>query len=499
MLLSKSNQTIEPNGKNIVSLKYGFTHWLKAILSIIAVSSYPILFLYFQNSDEASFADVIVPLIIFIGAGVMIFLISYIIIKCVSKAAIISSLFMLLLMNYSFLERGVRTIFPGLYYWHIFLICLFILGHIVWFIYKKVNKDIANLCILIINIVFCGLILLNGLIATPKIVNKISFEKQLKEQKVEEKILIKDDDMPNIYYLIFDEYSSIDFIKKYYNYDNSAFADNLEKIGFNVSYTSHNESTNTATITANLVNLDYIVKDKMPASEKDFYRKNNFLFNYLAKRNYEIVGVGDVKFYGLNNAVSTEKVSSKTIDGKTIADIIYERTFISPFYKNYSYTKGAQEILDALEYLKGVANYSKNTFVLSHIVCPHAPFYFKSNGVPYKNPMEIWKDNNYYLGQYIFITSQIVEIVDSIITNDPECVIIVQSDHSARADSYENLNKFELKDKKSIFNAVYFKGEKIDIEGLSGVNTLRCLLNELFNDDFEMLEVPIDNSKLGKE
>jgi len=209
MLLSKSNQTIEPNGKNIVSLKYGFTHWLKAILSIIAVSSYPILFLYFQNSDEASFADVIVPLIIFIGAGVMIFLISYIIIKCVSKAAIISSLFMLLLMNYSFLERGVRTIFPGLYYWHIFLICLFILGHIVWFIYKKVNKDIANLCILIINIVFCGLILLNGLIATPKIVNKISFEKQLKEQKVEEKILIKDDDMPNIYYLIFDEYSSM--------------------------------------------------------------------------------------------------------------------------------------------------------------------------------------------------------------------------------------------------------------------------------------------------
>ena len=44
-------------------------------------------------------------------------------------------------------------------------------------------------------------------------------------------------------------------MKKYYNYDNSAFTDYLEEIGFNVSYTSHNDSIETAN-TTNLVNLN---------------------------------------------------------------------------------------------------------------------------------------------------------------------------------------------------------------------------------------------------
>lgn len=54
---------------------------------------------------------------------------------------------------------------------------------------------------------------------------------------------------------------------------------------------------------------------------------------------------------------------------------------------------------------------------------------------------------------------------------------------------------FPLEDMSNIFNAVYYKKEKIDIEGLSGVNTLRHVLNVVFGDNFEMLDIPVDDYK----
>ena len=54
-----------------------------------------------------------------------------------------------------------------------------------------------------------------------------------------------------------------------------------------------------------------------------------------------------------------------------------------------------------------------------------------------------------------------MEIVESIVENDPNSIIIIQSDHSARASSDDDLflNIFSLEDMSSVFNAVYCKGE----------------------------------------
>ena len=95
-----------------------------------------------------------------------------------------------------------------------FPIFLFILAHLAWFITKKVSKNLAETVSLVICIVFSSLILFNGIISVPTIINKISNEKQVKEQMGKTAHIVdKDTDLPNIYYLIFDEYSSIDFMK----------------------------------------------------------------------------------------------------------------------------------------------------------------------------------------------------------------------------------------------------------------------------------------------
>lgn len=474
---------------------YGVKAWIIALISIFAVISYPVLFLYFQNAEEVRFIEVISPLFVFMACGLIVFIISVFIAKSVSLAALITNFCMLIVLNYAFIEKIVYKIFPMFYYWHVYAILVFGFIILARLLYKKISADIANSVVLVIGIVFGSLIVLNGIVAFPTIIKKITVENKTLEHQAEDN-KTEMGELPNIYFLLFDEYSSIDFMRKYYNYDNSAFESHLLKDGFNISYTSHNDSISTTTVTTNLLNLNYIVNDKTSTIEKDFYRKNNYLFGYLNEKGYAIKGVGSVQAYGLVNSVSEKQdLSAKTVTGETIKDIIYKNTIIRPLYKAQAYTEAQKLIISAFEYLADPKNYSKNSFTFAHIVCPHEPFYFNKEGIPYKNPTSNWKDDKYYLEQYIFTTNKIIEIIDSIISNDPESIIILQSDHSARASSDPDLSssKFLHQDKTSIFNAVYYKGEKLDIEGLSGVNTLRSLLNKLFNENFEVIELPSAN------
>ncbi len=463
------------------------------LLCVSAVSSFPALFMYFQNADESYFSEILKPLFIFISLGIISFLIFEMIAKNTFKASAITSLFMIVILNYALLEKVVRFIIPSLRYWHIILIFLFIFTHIVWFVCKKIPIDIINTVTKVICMVFCGLILFNLFIAAPTIVKKISIERDMKKQKPIEQKTNENIDLPNIYYIILDEYSSIDFIRKYYDYDNTAFAQHLENLRFNISYTSHNESIATNTITTNLVNLDYVVHDGTPASEKKVFRSNNELFKFLVEKGYIIKGIGDAEFYGLDNvSMDISDSSSTTITGETISDLLFYNTVMAPFY-TVSNIEDVKIILSAFSYLQNSNNFSSSgNFTMSHIVSPHVPFYFDRNGKVYDNPSIDWVDKKYYLEQYIFITNKVIETVNSIIKHNPDSIIIIQSDHGARANTDPDLfmKPFALEDITNIFNAVYYKGEKLDIEGLSGVNTIRLLLNKAFGENFIMLEVP---------
>ena len=79
-----------------------------------------------------------------------------------------------------------------------------------------------------------------------------------------------------------------------------------------------------------------------------------------------------------------------------------------------------------------------------------------------------------------------LDIVKHIVSKDPESVIVLCSDHSARG------IKAGI-DMCQIFNCVYFRGEEMDIEGLSGINTLRIILNNMFGFDYEMIETIPDS------
>ena len=53
---------------------------------------------------------------------------------------------------------------------------------------------------------------------------------------------------------------------------------------------------------------------------------------------------------------------------------------------------------------------------------------------------------------------------------------------------------YKLEDMNNHFNAVYYRGEQLDIAGLSGVNTWRLLASKLFGINLDEVEVPVDEN-----
>ncbi|MCR5566938.1 MAG: hypothetical protein K6F61_08795 [Clostridiales bacterium] len=338
----------------------------------------------------------------------------------------------------------------------------------------------------IITVVFCVLVVFNFAMAVPTMIARKQSEMNT-VQYTDGNSPEADSEMPNIYYLLFDEYSGYNFMLKYYEYDNSVFIEKLKSKNFSVSYSSYNESVSTETVITNLMNLNYVVDDSWTSYDKSEVRKNGELYKLLTKHGYKLYSLTDR--YGLPLIDEQEgENEAVTISGETLRSILIKNTVVYPLLSVNR--QGLQTTIDSIE--RFICREEKSRFFISHLLLPHQPFIFDRDGNIIKNVNTNWKDKKYYLDQFIYATKVMEELIDCILKHDPDSIIILQSDHSARASTDSDIFKvvFKMEDMTNCFNCVYYMGKPVDIEGLSGVNTDRLLLSMLLDEELPPLEVP---------
>lgn len=473
---------------------------LLSIFSMLSVSLFPIVFLYSTNIGEVQLSETIKPAIMFIFVSIIVLLVGAIIYKNVLKASFISFIFMLLFTNYFSIETIIRKINYGIRYWHIVAILLFLFAHICYFVYKWKTEEAIKRVLQLGSIMFCGLIIVNVITIIPDIIKNFSQPQEIEEMNLSS----ENTNNPDIYYIVLDEYSPFETLQKYFNYYPKDFENFLVENGFTVSHTSKNESAGTHINTTNALNLDYIipitttVKDSLP------YRVNPEFFKVFANQNY------DIHIANQNYALVWEDEYYDTLNpfGKNNPEVSFSNNASSDFNKFEILVRGRtpfyilnndsesditrENVHKVFDYIKSNGKKSENNkpkLTFAHICSPHQPFVFDENGdsVPLSEANN-WSDKKYYLGQYKYITSQLQETIDFILHNNPDSIIILQSDHGPRGGNDETF--IEYADKLTIFNTVYYRNEKIDIEGQSALNTLRIVLNKLFHMNYELLEVP---------
>jgi len=462
-------------------------------------AAFPILFLYAYNISEVSLSQIWLPLLISVAAALVLWLVLSLILRSRSKAGLATAIFLAFFFSYGHIYDVVERVFDFVpKHVYLLLAMLFVWGICVYFI-GRAKRDFRTTSRWL-NIVAMVLIAIN-------LFNIASYQVKLaglddvtpaETSNTTAGNTTELDTLPDIYFVILDEYAHPDTMKEYYDYDNGEFINSLEDKGFFIAGGSEASEPLTPLIMAQILNMEYL--DYEPWSEAT-YRKiaYNQVANLLKAKGYQYIVFGNnfanytwekyaknnvdlyLSYYGYNSSsMVTEFVH-----------ILWNTTMLRPFYYQlfgiqYEHSYRSQTLY-MLEELKALPELEGPKFIFTHFICPHEPFVFGPEG-EYIDP-EKWdnhEDKQFYLGQYIFISTQIETMVDVVLKkSEIPPIIILQSDHGLRPGYPVGKDEWH-----KILNAMYLPGtDYAEISySISPVNTFRLIFNRYFGGDYPLLE-----------
>lgn len=469
--------------------------------SLLMVILYPCLFMYFQNVDEGYFFDILPAVGKFLVLAVVIFLVGYVFLRDYKKSVLYTELVMLVAMNSNSILKGVRTIvegFPRL----VFAGIVGVIFLLLLFLFKKKLKDVTELC-MILGIVFGILIAVNFVGAIPNLAQKVTHVSVDADKAISEETFTKE--TPNVYYLLYDEYGGFENVKRYYDHDNSELMNFFETEGFTYSAGSKNtEAIFTTTVIPNLMNLSYVASDTIYSVDNLKMLENAQMIQLFRNNGYEVNLINHTNLLNtlgcnvLNSDSEEESLSTYILENSIFwsIDELVDRIVIKLTGKDTSYVATCKEAIFLIETCADYRSKQNPTFTIGYLNLPHAPLIFRADGsVRPESEWYNWEDKSMYLEQYKYITSHIMKTVTNIKNADPDALIIVQSDHGNRYphwmvsdydwEKYEY--DVEMPYMMNIINGVYYKGETFEIEGMTGINTMRTVFNEVLGTNFEMV------------
>ena len=183
---------------------------LLALACVLLIAAFPVLFLYLQNADSVTLTQVLQPLLIFMGLSAALFLLVWPIVRSAGHAALITSVFVAVLENFAFLEKGIKVILPSLHYWHtlpiVLILCLAISYLIRWHISNSFVWDVVK----IVTGVVSAMLIINFMTAIPIMGSNRESEDHMQQNSEVEMLADKKEsakEKPNLYLIIFDEFA----------------------------------------------------------------------------------------------------------------------------------------------------------------------------------------------------------------------------------------------------------------------------------------------------
>jgi Sulfatase len=319
---------------------------------------------------------------------------------------------------------------------------------------------------------------------------------------------------PDIYYIILDGYGRADMLEDIYGYDNSAFIQALQGLGFVVPGSSRANYPRTVLSLGSSLNMQYLdttasVMDDSPvwwpmeealyhSQVRDFLEDKGYRTIFLAS-GFDFTDVRDGDEY-----VKPFPIMLNNFEGGyvrfTSLSILGDLNHLVSYP---SYATQRQTIQASFAALPQVALEAGPKFVFAHITAPHPPFVFDEAGDPVDPDypytladkmrliMDVPTYKQSYTAEVRYLNSQVLKTVSAILANSPTPpVIILQGDHGPGLylDNQSAANTC-LYERFSILNAYYLPGKQsVPIPAsITPVNTFRLVFNEYFSTRFAQL------------
>jgi hypothetical protein len=341
--------------------------------------------------------------------------------------------------------------------------------------------------------------------------NLIYPQKPLTEKYVSPNL--PDSSKPDIYFLLFDEYTNNKALKKIWGYDNSQITDWLAKNDFYIPSDTRCNYSFTVFSISSTFNMDYIDKKMGWDGTNDFNMfkaqkslSNNETFSILKKEDYLIRFLAPFNNSIENNGLEyyfdfmlDELIPNQTLPGSLGVSVNWGLKLKDSLNYNRYLNRKYQYIRLTADEVKNTTDSSSNRkphFVYGHFLITHEPHVFDSTGkIMTLNEFLSTDYYNTYTAQVNYANTVIKELVEHIRQhNKPNTIIIIEGDHGFRHFTDSLNNPYSL----SNFTAIYFPDKNYSklYDTMTPVNIFRVLFDQYFHQNFPLLK---DRSTVVKD
>jgi hypothetical protein len=277
---------------------------------------------------------------------------------------------------------------------------------------------------------------------------------------------------PNVYLVLLDGYPRADTLKDAFGFDNGAFIQALEKRGFDVAGASRSNYSRTWLTLATMFHMEYADQIEglapYPADPIEQHRRLMLAIDaapalkWLAGRGYTLISIAppfvDAGIRNVHEFVDTGQLNTfelQLLRNSTLAEAV--KLLAPSFVPDQLRERIAAAFDRTADYARQSPSGPKLLF--THVMSPHPPFLYgrldQELGPPECFPATcgLWVTVSHELGispaayaaamgaQIAALNERILALADAIVSNDPQAVVILFSDHGARHDR-ENEEEF---------------------------------------------------------
>ncbi|MBL76917.1 MAG: hypothetical protein CL763_08360 [Chloroflexi bacterium] len=325
---------------------------------------------------------------------------------------------------------------------------------------------------------------------------------------VEERVTIKNEwqgkeNLPDIYYIILDEYPNNESLKKNYGFDNTEFLTFLENSGFYVVNNSFSNYPTTIQSLSSSLNMEYldVLTTGVDVNSENYHLLNKLLSDNVVMQkfsllNYEIINIGSI--WGPNGEfknATTNLCEFKEVNFDSLVRELLEKSMISYFYERHFEQLRRDQIMCEFNEFSDFNNKTNQPkFVFAHFLLPHAPYIFGPNGehVTPGNSLnsEPWNERNAHINQVKFLNKNLTEkIIPGLLDSNNKPIIILQGDTgSGHSIDWKDPTKEMIFERMANLNVVYFPDSNYEefYDEITPVNTFRIIFNKYFDEKYEL-------------
>lgn len=333
--------------------------------------------------------------------------------------------------------------------------------------------------------------------------NGITYELNREQYKETDQNNIKESALkPDVYYIILDAYTSNNALIHRFYFNNDEFLEQCKIRGFYIADSSTSNYPFTKLSLASSLNCEYIEGIAQNSANRNDYTKsldqlitNNRVMNIFKKNGYHLIKIAN--WWPLNLSGTNSFISQYQL----LFIGILQKSILKPYFDYFGgITESRKDINTSfLNLHNAIIETAHPKFVFAHIMCPHPPFVFESNGEK-PHLLKIlfnWENKSTrYVNQVSYLNKIVLSFVDTILANSKtRPIVLLQGDHGAMfintsiLDTKAVPDSIFLKYQFMIFNA-YLVPDQIRKQlysTISPVNSFRIITNNLFLSQLKLL------------